>query len=141
MRLKGLFTAGALVALGATAARADDLTGQQRFLCTAAQVTLCYTDGDCDKGSAWDFDVPQFIEVDLVQKRLSTTKASGQSRTTPITSLQRDAGQIVLQGYENKRAFSFLIDEKTGWLTVAIARRDVAVTVFGACTPSGGGAP
>ena len=54
-------------------------------------------------------------------------------------NLQRDAGQIVLQGYENKRAFSFLIDEKTGWVTVAIARRDVAVTVFGACTPKAAG--
>jgi hypothetical protein len=139
MRLKGLFTAGALVVLGATATRADDLTGQQRFLCTASQVTLCYTDGDCDKGSAWDFDVPQFIEVDLGQKRLSTTKASGQSRTTPILNQQREGGQVVLQGYENKRAFSFLIDEKTGWMTVAVARRDVAVTVFGACTPKTAG--
>ena len=139
MRRTTLMLAAALAAIGASAARADDLTGQQRFLCTAGQVTLCYSDGDCDKGSAWDFDVPQFIEVDLVQKRLSTTKASGQSRTTPIVNLQRDAGQVVLQGYENKRAFSFLIDEKTGWMTVAVARRDIAVTVFGACTPKTGG--
>jgi hypothetical protein len=140
MRLAHLTIVVAFLGAASLGTRADDLTGQQKFLCTASQVTLCYTDGDCDKGSAWDFDVPQFIEVDLQQKRLSTTKASGQSRTTPIMSLQRDAGQIVLQGYENKRAFSFLIDEKTGWVTVAIARRDVAVTVFGACTPGGGGA-
>ena len=73
--------------------------------------------------------------MDLQAKKLSTTKASGQSRTTPIVNLQRDAGQVVLKGYENKRAFGFLIDEKTGWMTVAVARRDVAVTVFGACTP------
>jgi hypothetical protein len=139
MRRTTLMLAAALAAIGAPAARGDDLTGQQRFLCTASQVTLCYTDGDCDKGSAWDFDVPQFIEVDLGQKRLSTTKASGQSRTTPILNQQRDGGQIVLQGYENKRAFSFLIDEKTGWMTVAVARRDVAVTVFGACTPKTAG--
>jgi len=140
MRPGSLLVAG-LVAVAFSAVQADDLTGQQKFLCTASQVTLCYADGDCDKGSAWEFDVPQFIEVDLGQKRLSTTKASGQSRTTPIVNLERDGGQIVLQGYENKRAFSFLIDEKTGWVTAAIARRDLAVTVFGACTPSGGGAP
>lgn len=139
MRCTTLMLAALVAATGATASRADDLTGQQRFLCTASQVTLCYTDGDCDKGSPWDFDVPQFIEVDLQAKRLSTTKASGQSRTTPIVNMQRDAGQVVLQGYENKRAFSFLIDEKTGWMTVAVARRDVAVTVFGACTPKTAG--
>ena len=139
MRLAGLTIAAALLGATSLVARADDLTGQQKFLCTASQVTLCYSDGDCDKGSAWEFDVPQFIEVDLGQKRLSTTKASGQSRTTPIVNLERDGGQIVLQGYENKRAFSFLIDEKTGWMTVAVARRDIAVTVFGACTPKTGG--
>ncbi len=31
-----------------------------------------------------------------------------------IKNLEREAGQIVLQGSENGRAFSFLITEKTG---------------------------
>src|SRR5688572_26289501 len=110
MRFAGCSLAIVLAAV-ATSARADDLTGAQRFLCTAAQTTVCYSDGECETGPAWSWDVPQFIEVDLDKKRLSTTKASGQSRTTPIVNFQRDAGQLVLQGYENKRAFSFLIDE------------------------------
>jgi hypothetical protein len=41
----------------------------------------------------------------------------------------------VLQGYENGRAFSFMIDEATGDVTAAVARETVAVSVFGACTP------
>jgi hypothetical protein len=135
MRLAGVPLAVAVLGFAGTAARADDLTGHQRLLCSASHTTICYADGECDSGPAWSWDVPQFIEVDLENKRLSTTKASGESRTTPILNLQRESGHIVLQGYENKRAFSFLIDEKTGWVTVAIARKDVAVSVFGACTP------
>lgn len=127
--------AAIVLGLASTITSADDLTGSQKFLCTAMQANVCWSDGECESGLPWIYDVPQFIEVDLVQKRLATTKASGENRATPIASLQRDAGQIVIQGFEKGRAFSFLIDEKTGDVIVAIARRDLAVTVFGACTP------
>ena len=139
MRWTACSLALGLFAIAVPVARADDLTGQSRFLCSAMQTSICYIDGECESGPAWSWDVPQFIEVDLDKKQLSTTKASGESRSSPIVNFKRDEGQIVLQGYENKRAFSFLIDEKTGWATVAIARREVAVTVFGACTPKVGG--
>jgi hypothetical protein len=33
------------------------------------------------------------------------------------------------------RAFSFVITEQTGQVTVAVATRDGAVSIFGACTP------
>jgi len=35
---------------------------------------------------------------------------------------------------EGGRAFSFVIDEATGLLTVAVARDGLSVSVFGACT-------
>ena len=138
MRLARVQLAVVVLGLASTVASADDLTGSQRFLCTASQANVCWSDGECESGPPWNYDVPQFIEVDLAEKRLATTKASGENRSTPIVNLKRDAGQIVLQGYENGRAFSFLIDEKTGEVTVAIARADLAVTVFGACTPRTG---
>jgi hypothetical protein len=114
---------------------ADDLTGADRFVCSASFATVCWDDGDCELGSAADLNVPQFIEVDLAQKRLATTKASGQNRATEILNLRRDAGRIVLQGYENGRAFSFVIEEKTGTASVAVAAGGRSVAVFGACTP------
>ena len=114
---------------------ADDLTGAESFLCTAAQVTACYDDGGCETLLPWELNIPQFIEVDLAARTLSTTEASGQNRSTPIKNLEREAGQIVLQGFENGRAFSFLITEKTGMVSIAVAREGLAVSVFGACTP------
>lgn len=79
--------------------------------------------------------VPQFVIIDLGAKLLSTTPASGQNRTTPIESLRREKGLVVLQGLENGRAFSFVIAEKTGSASVAIAREDLVLAVSAMCTP------
>jgi hypothetical protein len=115
--------------------RADDLRGSNRILCTAVQATRCTMDDDCEIGAPWNWNIPQFIEVDLTAKTLATTKASGEQRSTPIKNFERQAGHIFLQGLEGGRAFSFAIDEETGMLSAAVAADGVTVGVFGACTP------
>jgi hypothetical protein len=75
------------------------------------------------------------IQVDLGSKTLSTTEASGESRSTPIKSVEREEGLIFLQGIEKGRAFSFVIAEEDGMASVAVARDGLSVAVFGACTP------
>jgi hypothetical protein len=117
-------------------ARADDLTGANVLLCTAVQATVCTTDGDCEIGPPWNWNIPQFIQVDLGGKILRTTKASGENRSTPIKNLERVEGNIFIQGVERGRAFSFVIEEETGYATIAVAREGIGVTVFGACTTS-----
>jgi hypothetical protein len=80
--------------------------------------------------------VPQFIEVDFKSKMLSTTKASHEWRETPFKNHQRSEGLIFLQGVERGRAFSIVIEEESGLLSAAIARDQITVSVFGACTPA-----
>jgi hypothetical protein len=115
-------------------ALADDVTDSDRLLCSASEVTVCFESSDCVEVMPWELDMPQFIVVDLKKKTLSTTKASGENRSTPIRTLQRDDQEIILQGVEAGRAFSFVIDELTGLLTVAVARDGLSVSVYGACT-------
>lgn len=131
---KWILTA-AVVALPAAAISADDLTGKNRMLCTAVQATRCLESGDCVVDLPWNLKIPQFIEVDLSARKLSTTKASGENRSTKIDQLRREDGMIVLQGFERGRAFSFVINEETGVLSAAVAAQGKAVAVFGACTP------
>lgn len=121
--------------LAGNAAWADDLTGADRLLCASAQATVCFDDGECVVDLPWNLNVPEFIEVDLGAKRLATTAASGENRATPIEHLSRGDGMIVFHGYEMGRAFSWVIDERTGRATVALAADGRGVTVFGACTP------
>ena len=118
-----------------TVAVGDDLKGADRLLCSSVQATVCAVDDDCEIGPPWSWNIPQFIQVDLKGKRLSTTPASGEQRVTPIKLVERRNGSIVIQGFERGRAFSFVIDEASGQVSVAVAREGVTVSVFGACTP------
>jgi hypothetical protein len=114
---------------------ADNLEGAGVILCTAVEATRCDVEHDCQTKAPWALNVPQFVIVDLEEKSIRTTEASGENRATPITTLVRKEGLIYLQGIEGGRAFSFVIDEATGKLSVAVALRGMTSSVFGACTP------
>ena len=130
-----LITIAGLLAMTIAPVQADNLTGADKFLCTAVQATVCDTTGDCEVGVPWLWNIPQFVVIDLEKKTLGTTRASGENRVTPINTLMQEDGLIVLQGVEGGRAFSFVIQEQTGNLSVAVAREELTVSVFGACTP------
>jgi hypothetical protein len=117
-------------------AQADNLAGADRFLCASSRVVRCYSVGDCDSGPPWEWNMPSFIQVDLRKKLLSTPAASAEQRRSPLTHVQREAGQIIVQGTENGRALSMVIAEETGLASSAIALDGITVTVFGACTPA-----
>jgi hypothetical protein len=118
------------------AARADNLAGSDRFICSTSRASACCDDGECASGSATELNIPQFIEVDMAAKRVSSTKASGNYRSSSVANAKRENGLILLQGMENGRAFSILINEKTGDLSAAVAGTyGCGVTAFGSCTP------
>ena len=83
----------------------------------------------------WELDMPQFVVIDLKKKTVSTTKASGENRSTKVQT-SSDETEIFLQGIENGRAFSFVIDQATGLLSAAISSDGATISVFGACTDS-----
>ena len=114
---------------------ADELQGANSLLCSAVEATVCDADGECASGPSWDWNIPQFIEIDLKKGVIATTKASGEDRTTPIRNQERSDGRIILQGFEMGRAFSFVINEKSGIASVAIATNELTISVFAACTP------
>ena len=127
----------ALVSLAAlSAAMADDLTGVNRFVCAPAQVNICDEYGACASVMPWEVNVPRFLVFDLKKKQISTTEASGQNRVTPFKAVSESEDAIYLQGVEGGRAFSFVINRSTGFMSAAIAREYLTVTGFGACTTS-----
>lgn len=120
--------------LASGVALADNLEGADRLLCAPEQIMICVEEADCYPAHGSELGVPDFVIIDLKNKKLQTTKASEQTRTTAFSSMSRAGGKIFLQGLENGRAFSFLIDEASGRLTVAVSRDGVAVAAFGSCT-------
>ena len=118
----------------AAPALADNLEGVNKMICAVAQVQICIENDQCYSVSAADLDVPDFVVIDTKKKVISTTKSAYEQRSTPFTYVDRVDGLIYLQGVEGRRAFSFLIDEATGRMTVSVARDGMAVSVFGVCT-------
>ena len=114
---------------------ADDLTGSDRLLCTPMVANACEPDGGCEQRAPWALNIPLFIEVDLKGKQMSTTEASGLNRKTEINNSLRENGLIVLQGYQQRRAFSMVIVEETGILTFSVSSENEGAVIFGACTP------
>jgi len=124
-----------LLASVSALAVADDLTGADKVLCTAIEATRCSVDDECWTGLPSSFNIPQFIEIDFKEKQVATTAASGENRATPFKNLERKDGVTYLQGVEGGRAFSFVIHDATGSLSVAVATELGATLIFGACTP------
>lgn len=123
-----------LLALGVCPAIAENVADSDKLICSAGRVMICVEDGECYPANPVDLGMPQFVIIDTKKKMISTTKASGENRTSAVKQLSRLDGRIYLQGVDNHRAFSFVIEEDSGLLTVAIAHDGVAISVFGACT-------
>ena len=114
--------------------QADNLEGVNEMICAPAQVQICIENDTCYPTTAAELGVPDFVVIDTKKKTISTTKSSGQNRNSPFTSVLKSEGLIYLQGIEGERAFSFVIDEASGRMTVAVAHDGISVIVFGACT-------
>jgi hypothetical protein len=131
MKKLAILLAGATI--GGTAS-SDSVVDVDRMVCAAGQVQICLESDTCYATSAMELAIPDFVIIDTKARKISTTKGSGENRSTSFTSFSRAEGLVFLQGMESGRAFSFVIDEATGRMTVAVSRDGMTVTVFGACT-------
>jgi hypothetical protein len=117
-----------------TVALADNLTGEDELLCAPGYVTHCSSGGDCETKPSDVFGIPSFLRFDLDDEVMRTSEASEDELATPIQSVTRANGEIYLQGVENGRMFSILIDETTGDGALAIIADGETATAFLACT-------
>lgn len=128
MAAAGLLTCGLAVA--------DDISESDEIVCAPTELHICVENDSCYAASPADLDVPEFIIIDVDKNTASTTKASNDPRTTTFANVRRENGLIYMQGIENERAFSFVIDEATGRMSIALSSDGIAVSAFGACTDS-----
>ena len=127
-RFNNVFLAVALCAVALPALSAD-FDGSKPLICVAIEANDCALGTDCQKGLAENLNMPQFIRLDFSKK---TMGASG--RSSPIQHQVREGGMLVMQGFENYRAWSITINETTGKLVGAIAGDQEGFLIFGACT-------
>ncbi len=122
---------GVLVGASATA---ESLVDVDKFICSSGHAQVCFESGECFAMTPMDLDMPEFVIVDMKAKMISTTKASGLNRSSEFSSIARTENTISLQGTEGEKLFSFVFNEKSGYMTATIANDGYSVTVFGDCT-------
>ena len=126
-------TFGLGLATAAAVAAADDLRGHDEFVCTAWHAVMCTTEGTCTPTEAWRLGMPDFVKIDLEAQELATPEGSEQPRFTTIGSIGRNNGRIFLNGWQESRGYTWVINEESGEGSLALAEDNAVVTLFTAC--------
>jgi hypothetical protein len=112
---------------------ATDFDGSEKLRCVPTDASECLGAGECKRVTVEEINIPRWITVDFKKKKLSGTDSDGEQETTAIENVRAADGQTILQGAENGRAWSIVIDQMTGDMTVAIAGDETGFVLFGVC--------
>jgi len=123
--------AACLCAAAHPAAAAGKYDGSTPLLCVPTGVTECGAEGECKRGTPESVNLPQFFRVDL---KAMGIRSEEQKRESPIKTVERMNGKLILQGAEGERGWTMVIAEDTGRLSATVAADGEGFVVFGACT-------
>jgi len=126
--IAGLILFGLLVAVSPVFAD-DVFDGKKPLLCASIEALDCDPGTPCERGIPETMGAPQFLRIDFAKNEIA-----GPLSTTNIRSMEKDEGQIVLQGYETGLGWTLAIDRVTGNARITFAGSDAAFIIFAACT-------
>lgn len=118
----------------AFSAAAEPVDGSKPLLCATIDTIECVAQADCQYGTSDSLGFPQFLEIDTQGKRITADRPDGTRLDTTITTVSEFDDRLVFQGVENSMGWSVSINRANGRMTVAIAGKQIAFMVFGACT-------
>jgi len=100
------------------------------MLCALSSVIECSRKGECERSTSEEASVPPFVRINIQQRILSSVDGA---RTSPITSVQRTNGYLMIQGMQNERVWGAVIEEKTGQMTATVGEHDGAIIMSAMC--------
>ena len=128
----GLGTALSIVSFGASA---DNFDASQALICASIETYDCQPGGNCIKGLAEDINFPQFIRLDFENGIAKTIRAGGEERTAKFQTPAVADGRLVLQGVQDGLGWSMTISQASGNMSLTVSGDELAMVIFGACTP------
>ena len=90
--------------------------------------------GACEPVGRDVLELPPFVRVNVAAKALEAMDGSGRKTAIHSSALATEKARLILQGGENGRAWSLVIDQKTGEMTAAVADHDGGFLIAGVCT-------
>jgi hypothetical protein len=111
-------------------ASAAPMDGSVPLLCSLNSVVECSRGGQCERTSPEDAGVPPFIWIDVPQRLLRSVDGA---RTSPIASVERSNGRLMIQGMQNERVWGAVIEEASGHMSATVGEHDGALVLGGVC--------
>jgi hypothetical protein len=125
-----LYIVVALALMTSGAAAAGDFDGSKLLICAPVEAMDCGPGEGCSKERPEDVGAPNFLRIDFANKVIV-----GPKQTTPILLMDKSDDQILLQGKELGYAWTLVLDQESGTMTVTLVNREAAFVLFGPCTP------
>ena len=128
---------GLLIGLGAIApgvAGTAELDGSAPILCAVMGITECDRWGMCEAVDGSSMGVPPFLRVNVGGKTLEAIDGSGRKAAIHSSMVVKERARLLVHGGEAGRAWSAVIDQRTGEMTAAVTDHDGGFLIAGACT-------
>jgi len=115
----------------ASTASAEDLDTSKPLTCKLNGSAQCDAEAACIVVTLEQIDLSQDLQVDFANNQLAS---KGGERTSPIDDVDVLDGVLVLQGHQNGRGWTMVIDRTTGHLSAALAETAGAFVLAGECS-------
>ena len=120
-----------LLALLAVAAQAQEVDATKPLRCALAEAAECDEMAECSDVTPEQIELPGEWRIDFAAKQL--VSADGQ-RTSPIQAVEALESVVVLQGQQNGRGWTMVLERATGRLSATIATVEGAFMLAGGCS-------
>lgn len=129
MKAVVLALSAGLILPGAALAQALDASTPMR--CALAEAAQCDPMAACTDVTVEQIELPDEVRVDFAAKQLAS--ADGQ-RSSPIHAVETFDDVLVLQGHQNGRGWTLVVDRASGHLAASLASAEGAFVLAGGCT-------
>jgi hypothetical protein len=130
MRLNFACLIGLAAACLAATALAENLDASKPLVCTLNGSAQCDADSTCIQVTLDQINLSRDILVDFENRQLSSKLGE---RMSPIDDIDELETVLVLQGHQNGRGWTMVIDRATGHLSAALAESAGAFVISGEC--------
>jgi hypothetical protein len=110
---------------------AEGLDGSKPLVCDLVEAAQCDGVAKCKEVAVEQIELPAVVHVDFAGSRLT---APDEPRTSPIKAVEALDAVLVLQGHQNGRGWTMVIERATGHLSATLADAEGAFVLAGACT-------
>jgi len=116
----------------AAPAVAEGVDGSVPLVCDLVEAAQCDGVAACTDVTLEQIDLPPVWLVDFDAKQLASEDGA---RTTPIVSVEKLDAALLLQGNQNGRGWTMVVDRVSGHLSASLVDTEGAFVLAGACTP------